>query len=207
MENKQLTLIKRLTAAFAIVVLVAIASLAQWGPQNQFWQMGVGSWQVNCPPGACSIQGTVLNLPGTSAKSQLSSNSAGSSTNTLVNSGLSFPIAASEQGTLNCELYFTNGSGGGLELSINGPGTGPSDLAAYASIGTAANTNVFVNSQGTAWQPTLGSATSTVTTMQHAHIDAGVFNGTTAGTLAIQYADVNTTGTTTLLQGSWCTFP
>lgn len=205
---------KKIGFALAIVLLVASVAMiavhprvfAQWGAQNTYWQMGSGGWALNCPPNSCSIQGSVVNMPGLSGPSQLASNSAGSSTNTLVNSGLSFPIVASESGKLNCEFYFTNGSGGGLELSINGPGT-PTLLNAYVSINTAAASSAFVNSTGSAWQPALGSTTSTVTTIQHAHLDAAIYNGTTGGTLNVQYADVNTTGTTTLLQGSWCTFP
>jgi len=195
---------KAVIAAAGLLLMIGVC-MAQWGGAG-VWTVPSGGLYLNCPANSCSVSGQYLNFPGLSALSQLSANSAGSSANTLVNSGISFPIAANETGHLNCELYFTNGSGGGLELSVNGPGT-PADLAAYASINTSSSASAFVNSQGTSWQPTLGSTTSTVTTVQHAHLDAGVANGTTAGTLALQYADVNTTGTTILLNTSWCTFP
>lgn len=203
---KRATRIAVLTSVVVLLLCVG-AVFAQWGGQGTYWNVALGSWRLNCPGASCSVTGDTVNLPGLSAKSQIIADSGGVATNTLTNTGISFPIAANEVGTLNCEIYFTNGSGGGLELSINGPGAAPTELTAYASVGTAAAANTFVNSQGTSWQPALGSTTSTVTTIQHAHLDAGVENGGTAGTLNIQYADVNTTGTTIIKRDSWCAFP
>lgn len=67
--------------------------------------------------------------------------------------------------------------------------------------------NLF-SSQGASWQATLNtSITSTVTTLQLAELSAGIENGPTAGTLNIQFADVNTTGSTVIKRDSWCSFP
>jgi hypothetical protein len=147
-----------------------------------------------------------LNFPGLSAKSQLLADSAGSATTALVNSGISFPLAAGETGTLDCEVLFTNGSGGGLTLAINGPGT-PTQVSIHGSIVSAVTTTNQYYSQGATWAVALGAATSTVTTIQSARITAGIENGTTAGTLALQFSDVNTTGSTVIKRDSWCSFP
>jgi len=178
---------------------------AQWGPSNGFWHIN-GNFNVNCPPNTCSVVGQTLNFPGLSAKSQLLADTAGSATTTKVNTGLSFPIAANEVGTLNCQILFTNGSGGGLALAVNGPGT-PTQVSVAVEIESAATTGNFFQSQGNSWAAALGSATSTVTTLQWATLQAGIENGPTAGTMAIQFSDVNTTGSTVVKRGSWCSFP
>lgn len=193
--------------SIAAVFLLCVGTvLAQWGSQGNYWQVPLGSWRLNCPPNACSLSGDTVNIPGASAKSQLIADSSGSATTALINSGISFPIAANEVGTLNCEIYFTNGSSGGLTLAVNGPGT-PTEVTVASQIASAATTVNLSSSQGTSWAATLGSATSTVTTIQLAEMSGGVENGSTAGTLAIQFADVNTTGSTVIKRGSWCSFP
>lgn len=198
---------KKFVIAVSIVLLMLGAvGLAQWGGGG-VWTVPSGGLYLNCPVGSCSVSGQTLNFPGLSAFVSLSADgTTTSSTTALVNSGLSFPIAAGEVGHLDCEVYFTNTSGGGLELGVNGPGT-PTQVTARSSIFSAAATSNMAISQGTAWGVALGSATSTVTTIQPAHIYATIENGTTAGTLALQFGDVNTTGPTTIKRDTWCTFP
>jgi hypothetical protein len=181
--------------------------LAQWGGAG-VWTVPSGGLVLNCPPGSCSVAGQNLNFPGLSAFQVLTADyGTTSSSTTLINAGtLSFPIAANETGHLDCEVYFTNTSGGGLELAVNGPGT-PTQVTARSSIFSAANTSNMNISQGAAWAVALGSTTSTVTTIQPAHLYATIENGSTAGTLNLQFGDVNTTGPTTLKRDSWCTFP
>jgi len=192
-------------ALFALIF--AVHMVAQWGPATGFWQVGSGGFSLNCPGNSCSVSGSVLNFPGLSAKSQLIADSAGSSTTALINSGISFPIAANQTGTLNCAIYFTNASGGGLTLAVNGPGT-PTEVTAEAQIAISAILVDPFTSQGTSWAGTLNtSVTSTVTTLQAAELSAGIENGTTAGTLNVQFADVNTTGPTVVKRDSWCSFP
>lgn len=136
--------------------------------------------------------------------SSLAADNVGNATNTLANSGISFPIDASTTYGLECELYYTVGSGGGLTVALNGPAS-PTKIVLNAAIATAATTmNFNAVSTGTSWQTQVGTATSTVTTTQYAHVTGTVQNGVNAGTLALQYADVNTTGTTTLKAGSAC---
>jgi len=203
------TLKRFLPTILGLLVIASVATysfMAQWGTQGAYYSMGSGGWQLNCPPSSCSITGTVANFPGLSAKSQLTANSAGSSTAGLINTGISFPIAANEVGTLNCTIYFTNDNGGGLTLAVNGPGT-PTEVTISAEIESAATTGNLYVSQGTSWATAVGAATSSVTGAQYAQFSGGIENGTTAGTLAVQFSDVNTTGTTTVLRDSWCSFP
>jgi hypothetical protein len=189
----------------ALLVFSGVAALAQWGAGG-VWTVPSGGLYLNCPANSCSVTGQTLNFPGLSAKSQLLADSAGSATTALVNSGISFPLAAGETGTLDCEVLFTNGSGGGLTLAINGPGT-PTQVSIHGSIVSAVTTTNQYYSQGATWAVALGAATSTVTTIQSARITAGIENGTTAGTLALQFSDVNTTGSTVIKRDSWCSFP
>ncbi len=200
---------------FAVTVVLAVLGisvfhlprvLAQWGSGGIF-TVPSGGLYLNCPLSACSVTGQTLNFPGLSAFNMLTAdNATTSSTTALVNTGLSFPIAANETGHLDCQVYFTNASGGGLSLAVAGPGT-PTEITAQASIYSAANTSNLSISQGTSWAAVLGSTTSTVTTIQPAHVYATIENGSTAGTIALQFADVNTTGPTTIKRDSWCTFP
>jgi hypothetical protein len=202
-----------LVAVFAVLAIAAVFTwdvpksvFAQWGGGGT-WTVPSGGLTLNCPLNACSVSGQTINLPGLSAFSLLTAdNATTSSTTTPVSSGLSFPIAANETGHLDCEIYFTNTSGGGLALDVTGPGT-PTYVTARTSIYTAANSAAETVSAGTSWAAVLGSTTSTVTTLQPAHLYATIENGTTAGTLTLQFADVNTTGPTTFKRDSWCTFP
>lgn len=188
------------------LLLVTAVCLAQWGGAG-VWTVPAGGLYLNCPANSCSVSGQYLNFPGLSAKSQLLADSAGSSTASLVNSGISFPIAANQTGTLNCEIYFTNSSGGGLSLGVNGPGT-PTQVTLAAQISTAVGAQSNFASQGTSWQVVLNSSvTSTTTTLQLAELSAGIENGSTPGTLNVQYSDENTTGTTVVKRDSWCSFP
>lgn len=140
------------------------------------------------------------------AATVLAADNAGSATNTLINSGLSWPIEGGSNYSLDCDVLYTVGSGGGLTIGVNGPGT-PTLVSVTANIATAATTmNYNATSSGTTWAQKVGTATSTVTTIQYAHVTAYVQNplANGNGTLALQYADVNTTGTTVLKAGTWC---
>ena len=197
---------KMLGALAATLLLITVAAFAQWGVGG-IWTIPSGGLYLNCPLNACSVTGQTLNFPGLSAFSMLTAdNATTSSSTTLVNSGLSFPIAANETGHLDCEVYFTNTSGGGLSLAVAGPGT-PTEITVRTTIFSAAATSNMAISQGSSYAVSLGAATSTVTTIQPAHLYATIENGSTAGTLALQFADVNTTGPTTMKRDSWCTFP
>jgi hypothetical protein len=202
MQNKKFAI-----GVAASILLFGAVMLGQWG-NGGIWTVPSGGLYLNCPANACSVSGQTMNFPGLSAYTMLAADYATtSSTTALINaSTLSFPIAANQTGHLDCEVYFTNTSGGGLALAVNGPGT-PTEITARSSIFSAANTSNMAISQGTSWAVALGTATSTVTTIQPAHIYATIENGTTAGTLALQFADVNTTGPTTIKRDSWCTFP
>jgi hypothetical protein len=189
------------------LLLVTAVCLAQWGGGG-LWTVPSGGLYLNCPANACSVTGQMLNFPGLSAKSQLLAASAGSATNTLINTGLSFPIAANQVGTLNCEIYYTStSSSGGLALGVNGPGT-PTQVTIGAQIQTSATAQSIVSSQGTSWQTQIGTVADTLTSgLQFAELAGGIENGPTAGTLNIQFADINTNGTVTVARDSWCSFP
>ncbi len=194
--------------AIGIVLIASVFALAQWGPQNGYWQVGSGGFALNCPANSCSVVGSVLNFPGLSAKSQLVADSAGSSSTALINTGISFPIAANQNGTLNCEIFYTSSnSSGGLSLAVNGPGS-PTEVTAAAQIQTSATAVSLVSTQGTSWATTIGTVADTLTSgIQLAELSGGIENGATAGTLSIQFADINTSGTVTVKRDSWCSFP
>lgn len=200
---------KVFAAAGAMIALLVVATLAfgQWG-SGGIWTVPSGGLYLNCPLNACSVQGQTINLPGLSAKSQLTAASGGSSTNTLINTGISFPIAANEVGTLNCEIYYTStNSSGGLALGVNGPGS-PTEVTIGAQIQTSATAQSIVANQGTSWQTQIGTVADTLTSgLQFAELAGGIENGTTAGTLNVQFADINTSGTVTVARDSWCSFP
>lgn len=190
------------------LVAVAIAAMAQWGGINTWWGVPSGALYLNCPANSCSVVGQVLNFPGLSAKSQLLADATGATTATLANSGLSFPIAASQTGTLNCEIYYTStNASGNLSLAVNGPGT-PTEVTLAAQIPTSATAVSLLGSQGTSWAAALTPAGNSVTSgIQLAELSSGIENGTTPGTLAIQFSNISTSGTTTIKRGSWCSFP
>lgn len=192
----------------AALFLCAVTALGQWGGITTFWQMGAGGWRINCPPNSCSITGDTVNLPGLSAKSQLIADSTGSATNTLINSGINFPIAANEVGTLNCEIFYTSSNAsGGLDLGLNGPGS-PTEVTIAAQIQTNTTAVSIVTSQGTSWQTQIGTAADALTSgIQLAELSGGVENGSTAGTLNVQFSDINTSGSVVVKRDSWCSFP
>ena len=135
----------------------------------------------------------------------LNANTGTSATNTLVNSGMSFTIAANTVYTLDCGIIFTvsTTSGVGLTLGVNGPGT-PTEVTLMREINTTATAFRIDSSQGTAWAAKVGATATTVTGLAMAHFYGLIENGSTAGTLAIQYANIGTTGTVILDRGSWC---
>jgi hypothetical protein len=126
----------------------------------------------------------------------------------LASTGISFPIAANHTGKLSCTIFYTSGtSGGGLTLAVNGPGTAPTELTQAIQVETGPTAVGNYQNQGTSWATQTGTGTTTTTTLQWADFEAGVENGATAGTLTLQYANVNTTGTVTVKRDSWCAFP
>jgi hypothetical protein len=197
-----------LGALLATIVLCVAVVMGQWGSPAGFWRVGSGDIYLNCPANSCSSQGQVINLPGLSAKSQLLADSAGSASTTLVNSGISFPIAARQTGTLNCELYFTStNAAGNLQLTVNGPGT-PTQVTIAGQVPTSGTTVSLLASQTATWQGLLTPGANSVTSgVQLAEFSGGIENGTSAGTLAVQFSNISASGTTTVKRGSWCSFP
>lgn len=199
-------------ALLVFVAVVALACLAfiPLRAQQSASQPTIpgGTTFLNCVlPITCSVSGQQITFNNANGpKAILAADNAGSATNTLIDSGLTFAVAANQVGALICDVYFTNASGGGLTLGVNGPGT-PAQVTAGGLIYSAAATANMIASQGATWAVKHGTTTSTVTTIQFAEFRATVENGTTAGTLSLQYADVNTTGTTVLKRGTRCTFP
>lgn len=200
----------------ALLVFVAVVTLACLAfiplrAQQSASQPTIpgGTTFLNCVlPITCNVSGQQITLGNANGpKNILAADNAGSSTNTLIDSGLTtFPIAANQVGVLTCDVYFTNASGGGLTLGINGPGT-PAQVTVAGYVFTAAAVDNLLAYQGTSWAQKLGTTTSTVTTLQFAEIKATIENGTTAGAVSLQYADVNTTGPTVLKRGTKCSFP
>ena len=203
---------KRIGASFAFVVALMLSAAfliphLRGQQASSWWTIPSGTSFVNCPLGTCSVLGQLLNLNGLSGTSILAADTAGSATNTLVNTGISFPIAANQIGKLTCTIFYTSGtSGGGLTLAVNGPGS-PTELTQGVQTGTGATAVAMAQNQGTSWAAQTGTATTTTTTIQWADFEAGVENGTTAGTITLQYANVNTTGTVTVKRDSYCSFP
>jgi len=135
----------------------------------------------------------------------LSADTAGSTTNTLVTTGMTFSIAANTKYTLDCNLFFTSSttSGVGLTLGVNGPGS-PTEVSLMRQINTTATAFRVDSSQGASWAAKIGATATTVTALSLAHLYGLIENGSTAGTLDIQYANIGTTGTTVVKRGSWC---
>jgi hypothetical protein len=203
---------KKLTLNKAILLLAAFLLLAGLG------NVALTSWaqnRTNAPQLQYDIVDTmfhaVLNGPTLidnriMETAYLAADTAGSATATLVNifPATPFSVSTNAKYMLDCEIYFTNGSGGGLTLAVNGPGT-PTELTVVANVASAATTmNFNAVQQSTTYGTAIGAATSTVTTIQYAHLAAGIENGTTSGVINPQYSDVNTTGTTVIKRGSWC---
>jgi len=118
---------------------------------------------------------------------------------------MTFSIAANTKYTLDCNLFFTSSttSGVGLTLGVNGPGS-PTEVSLMRQINTTATAFRVDSSQGASWAAKIGATATTVTALSLAHLYGLIENGSTAGTLDIQYANIGTTGTTVVKRGSWC---
>lgn len=136
---------------------------------------------------------------------RLTADTAGSTNNNLVSTGMSFPIAANGVYTLDCQILFTVSatSGVGLTLGVNGPGT-PTQVSLMRWLNTTVTANRIDSSTGAAWGAKIGTTATTVTSLSRAHLTGLIENGSTAGTLDIQFANIGTTGTTVVKRGSWC---
>ena len=116
---------------------------------------------------------------------------------------VSFPVAASVDYTLSCKiLYQGSATTAGPKVQLTGPASptavnlmveGGTNATAYADAGAAAFSSA-VTAFGT-----LGAATTNFVL----HIEGGIANGTTAGTVALQLA-ANGSGTLTVQPGSYC---
>ena len=128
-----------------------------------------------------------------------------SATNTLVNTGMAFTLAANTVYTLNCDVLFTVSatSGVGLTLGVTGPGT-PTQVTLMRQVNTTATAFRVDSSSSAAWGAKMGATATTVTALSFAHLTGTVENGSTAGTLTVQYANIGTTGTVVVKRGSWC---
>ena len=135
----------------------------------------------------------------------LTADTAGATTNTLANTGMSFSISANTTYSLDCEILFTVSATAsvGLTLGVNGPGT-PTQVSLMRFMNTTATAFRIDSSTGTAWAAKVGATATTVTTLSRARFSGLIENGATAGTLNIQYANIGTTGSTIVKRGSWC---
>ena len=142
---------------------------------------------------------------GGSSIARLTGDTAGSATNTLVTTGMTFSIAASTVYTLSCDILYTvsTTSGVGLTLGVNGPGT-PTQVTLMRVMNTTATAFRVDSSASAAWAAKIGTTATTVTALSSAKLSGTIENGTTPGTLDIQYANIGTTGTTIVKRGSFC---
>lgn len=136
----------------------------------------------------------------------LTANSSGSASATLVTAGMTFSIAASTNYTLECMMYHNESatSGVGFAFGVSGPGT-PTGVTLHMFNQTTQTAFRSDWQSGTAWGAAIGATATTYDTNPTlAHVTGLIQNGTTAGTLTIEYANIGTTGTVTLYKGSWC---
>lgn len=135
----------------------------------------------------------------------------GSASATLANitwaNSCTFPVAASTVYSYYCDVESTStNAAGGLFMGITGP-VSPVASNYTLSQATSATLSAYHNiSQTTTYSTTgAGVVAQTITTTWPAHF-AGTFeNGTTAGTLSMQFANGSATGSTVLKRGSFCT--
>lgn len=142
---------------------------------------------------------------GSGAVSLLTGDTGTSANNTLINTGMSFSLAPGTAYTLDCNILFTvsTTSGVGLTLGVSGPGT-PTQVTLMRHVNTAATAFRVDSSTGAAWGAKIGATATTVTALSLARLSGTIENGTTAGTLNIQFSNIGTTGTTVVKRGSWC---
>lgn len=165
----------------------------------------IGSKPSTFPPEAHTHSAADIVSGSVPLVSRLIADTAGSTNNTLTNTGMSFSIAANEVYTLDCQILFTVSatSGVGLTLGVNGPGT-PTQVSLMRWMNTTATANRIDSSTGASWGAKVGATATTVTSLSRAHFTGLIENGSTAGTLDIQYANIGSTGTTVVKRGSWC---
>ncbi len=142
---------------------------------------------------------------GGSSMTRLTADTGGSATNTLVTTGMTFSLAASTTYTLDCNILFTVSatSAVGLTLGVNGPGT-PTQVTLMRLMNTTATAFRLDSTAGATWAAKIGATATTVTSLSSARLTGTIENGTTAGTLDVQYANIGTTGTTVVKRGSFC---
>lgn len=136
----------------------------------------------------------------------LNANTTTSASTTLISTGMTFALAASTTYTLDCQLQMkvsTNATNG-FSVGLAGPGT-PTEVTVAMDNWTSQTARRSEWSQGTAWGVRLGATATTYSTNPlPVHMTALVENGTTSGTLTIEFSNVSTTGTVTVYRGSWC---
>jgi hypothetical protein len=136
----------------------------------------------------------------------LTADATGSTSNTLATSGMTYSLAASTVYTMQCEMMFTVSatSAVGFTFGVAGPGT-PTEVTIHMLNQTTQTAMRSEWSQTATWGAKVGATATTFNTNPvRAEINGLIENGTTAGTLTIQFANIGTTGTTTLKRGSWC---
>ena len=118
---------------------------------------------------------------------------------------MAFTLAASTTYTLHCDILFTVSatSAVGLTLGVTGPGS-PAQVTLLRHMNTTATAFRLDSSASAAWGAKIGATATTVTSLSYAHLTGTIENGTTPGTMTVQYANIGTTGTTVVKRGSWC---
>jgi hypothetical protein len=117
-----------------------------------------------------------------------------------------FPIAVSQQMRIRCEIsYAVSATTDGIILEVTGPGT-PTTITQLFNWWTTATASSSLSLTGSAYAvqiPTSGVATTTATTIFTGQYIVSIYNGTTAGTVAVNAKGVGT-GILTIEPGSYC---
>jgi hypothetical protein len=137
---------------------------------------------------------------------RLAADTGGSTSATLGSTGMTFPIAASQVLSFTCQVVVTStSSSGGIFMGITGPTT-PTNVA-YQIIGAKGGQANFNSALSQASYSTTGIGLIGINTgVSLPVIFSGTLeNGSTAGTLTIQFANGSGTGTAVVKRGSFCT--
>jgi hypothetical protein len=117
--------------------------------------------------------------------------------------GLSFPVAANQNYTLECNLIYQAASTGGLVVSFTGPAS-PTQVSYSLNEGLSATTSGFSATTGTTFATTLGGVVTTAATNFPAYLEMALENGATAGTVQVMFQSAAAVATT-VKRGSYCT--
>jgi hypothetical protein len=132
-----------------------------------------------------------------------SSMSAQSSSTPTTVTGMSWSIAASKNYVLECTLPVTFAASATLAFELTGPGSPTSySLEMYGSIGGSGGWGEHGTLGQTSWGTTTGASSAPGTVSVAVHVFAGIQNGSTAGTLALQTVANGTNNITMLANGA-----